>query len=347
MQIVTDDIGQKVLKELHGAIEAHLAVAFFSPSKNVQEALSALPNLSLVISEEFTINDPGKIESLPRHFVIRSLPPEGDKGKLHAKVLIVARADKSSWALVGSANMTYQGLFANQEACVALDSRERTDCASIKGLTTWFESVLRDAREPDLVLARKIFDARSAYRLERRPKPQTEASTRYWILKTTSGSDGMEHWSEFVSGNCIAIGWERLNVDPSEVTDATLLKSLKKSYPDRSQKLARNTIRKFISMKEGELILICRGYAINQSKPVHVYGLARVTGPFRAEPYNGRLWRFKHDAAIQVVQTDFPMKALAAALDTGSSMRALVEIDEAAFERFVSLLTQSGIQVDV
>jgi HKD family nuclease len=344
MQIITKGIGQRVLNELSGAADARLAVAFYSPSQDVQDVLAALSNLSLVISEEFTINDPHKLESLPKHFIIRSLPTQTQSGKLHAKVLIVTRADNSLWALVGSANMTYQGLFANQEACVALDSNDG-DRQAIENLETWFRTVLKDAHEPNYILAKEIFDARAEYRLERRPKTQTPAN--YYVLKTTSGSDGMEHWPEFESGNCIAIGWEGLKVDPSKRSDNQLLDALKESHPDGSPKQALKTIRRFIAMKEGDIALICHGYASNQQKPVHIYGLARVTGPFRVEPYNQRLWRFKHDAVIQVVRSDFPMKALARALDSGSLMRALVDIDKAAFDRVATLLKQGGIQIDV
>ncbi|HVT30418.1 MAG TPA: hypothetical protein VHE81_20575, partial [Lacipirellulaceae bacterium] len=113
-------------------------------------------------------------------------------------MLIVVRADKSVWALVGSANVTYQGLFANQEVCVEFDSHIEGDRPAIESLEQWFRIVLKTGHVPDLESAKEIFDARSEYRLERRPKAATASG--YWILKTTSGSDGMEHWPEFESG---------------------------------------------------------------------------------------------------------------------------------------------------
>ena len=76
-----------------------------------------------MISEEFTINDPQKLEQLSTA-VKRSVPPDSKDGKLHAKVLLADMPDGSSWALIGSANLTEQGLFFNQEACIALSSSE-------------------------------------------------------------------------------------------------------------------------------------------------------------------------------------------------------------------------------
>src|SRR5438270_437874 len=81
-----------VLKKLAEAIEVHMAVAFFNPSDRLMSALLALPHLSLIISEEFTVNDPYKIEQLTTA-KLRSIPTDHDHGKLHAKVIIARLKD--------------------------------------------------------------------------------------------------------------------------------------------------------------------------------------------------------------------------------------------------------------
>ena len=58
------ELGRIVLRELRNAAEARIAVAYFSPDENVLSALQSIPQLTVVISEEFTINDPYKLERL-------------------------------------------------------------------------------------------------------------------------------------------------------------------------------------------------------------------------------------------------------------------------------------------
>jgi HKD family nuclease len=115
-----------------------------------------VPRLTLIISEEFTINDPYKLEELPDTATVRSVPADSENGKLHAKVLVVKRPDGGLWALVGSANMTWQGLFSNQEACVVLESWTTADRTAIETITDWFDSLLNTARSPDLEAAKTI-----------------------------------------------------------------------------------------------------------------------------------------------------------------------------------------------
>jgi hypothetical protein len=91
MKVVTKGIGDLILGKMRDASEVNLAVAFFSPPPDVLMALAAVPSLKLVISDEFTINNPYKIEKLPSATAIRSIPTDADDGKLHAKVFIAKR----------------------------------------------------------------------------------------------------------------------------------------------------------------------------------------------------------------------------------------------------------------
>jgi HKD family nuclease len=102
--------------------------------------LNAAKNLRLVISEEFTVNNPQKIETL-KTALIRSVPIDSDQGKLHAKVFLAEMPDGSDWALLGSENLTDQGLFFNQEACIALSSVDTADQSTIAEIKEWFRAV--------------------------------------------------------------------------------------------------------------------------------------------------------------------------------------------------------------
>ena len=343
MQVLTEGIGQTVLQELAKATDVLLAVAFFSPSDNVFNALCAVPRLRLVISSEFTINDPYKLEKLPTASRTRSVPLGSDDGKLHAKVLIVRRNDKTLWALLGSANMTGSGLFQNQEACVTLNSED--DPEAINDLKVWFSNLFNRSPKPNLEEAKKIFDSRSQYRLELRPKASGEV--RYWALKTTSGISGKEYWPQFLSENVVLIGWEKLSVDPSKVSDSELRSALRELVPDKSPSSAAIKIRTFVDLHDGDLILICKGYSAIQNKLVHIYGLARVIGPFRADPMNGKVWRFKHDAVIQPIDIDLPKDVIARALQKDSLRATIHQLTRDEFKRIGEVLKGEGVQVEV
>ncbi len=238
MQVLTSNIGQIVLRELKKAAEVHLAVALFSPNPSVLAALCAAPRLTLIISEEFTINDPSNLEKLQKNAIIRSVPSDSANGKLHAKVLIVKRRDGTTWALTGSANMTWHGLFSNQEACIATE-----DVHAVATLREWFNELLAGARQPDINAAKKIFASRALYRLERRPKRKTATQVRYWALKTTSGAYGDSHWEQFLAEDVVAIGWGNIDVDPSKVSALELREEFHGFKPEKPQSQPRRSRR--------------------------------------------------------------------------------------------------------
>jgi hypothetical protein len=345
--VTQPDIGRIVLNELHNAIDVRLAMAYFNPDKGALTALRDVPRLTLIISEEFTINDPYKLEELPSTATVRSVPADSENGKLHAKVLVVKRPDGDLWVLVGSANMTWQGLFSNQEACVVLESRNTADRTAIDRITDWFDSLLNTARSPDLEAAKTVFNSRSQYRLERRPvsTTTTEATTRYWALKCTSGSLGEVHWPSFLSEHEIAIGWPDIGVDPSGVSKLEIRDAIADAYPDEMDATgAADKITKFVELNIGDIVLICRGFPSNSREPVHIYGIARVTGPFRDDRSSKWAWRFKHDAVIQQVQMYLPKEVVATALGKGSLLGAINALDRSGIERLVE---QLGVPLEV
>lgn len=346
MRFLSDGIGDQVIDWLDQAVEVFLAVAFFSPDEPMMAALSAVPKLMIVVSEEFTVNDPYKLERL-ENAESRSVPPDHEHGKLHAKVLIAKMRDDSFLALLGSANLTHHGMFSNQEACAILESSRMEDADAISSMMKWFHLVFRNAQEPNLTLAKLIFDQRSRDRLVRRPEIALADPASYWALKTTSGGpSGDEHWPRLLAEGIVAIGWEELSVDPSQVTDQELRSALRADfgYTDRQVDIAASTIRKFIDLEDGAILLLCRGYTSNQRADVHIYGFARVTGPFQADAFNGAEWRFKHEAVIQRIDATLPRDTMATALEKESMRQTMHELDEPSFTRIAEAL---GVPVHV
>ena len=347
MVVVTKpEIGKMVLNEINNATKVLIAVAYFSPDNELLSALSNVPSLTLIISEEFVINNPYKIEELSATTSVLSVPPDHVDGKLHGKVSIVTRPNGEEWALIGSANMTWQGMFSNQEACIALDSKSKEDREPLESLNTWFESLRTKARHPDLERAKLIYDERSLYRINRRPrnKDNDESSTCYWVLKTTSGATGEDHWQRFLSESVIAIGWSAIKGDPSKLTDPQLIDAVAVAYPEKNPLRTAKKIRKFINLSVGDIVLICRGYNSTQKKPVYVYGFARVCGEFHDDRSSSWIWRFKHRAVIQEVNMNLPMEEVAEVLEKNTLLETIHQIDRS---KALCLANKLGVRLEV
>jgi phospholipase D-like protein len=340
MQFVTrPEIGKVLLEKLRTAVEVRIASAFFNPDNRTLDALKQIPALTLIISEEFVINDPRKLEKLPKRTTLRSIPVDHECGKLHAKVILVKQHDGSIWGLIGSANVTWAGLFSNQETCLILTSRDPSDSESLNEMTNWFCALLARSRIPDLSTAKRIFDARNFYRLEPRPTALPSEGATYWVLKTTSGGTREDHWANFLAESVIALGWADIPDNPAFLTEEGLIQAVASAHPDdNNPRAAAHKIRAFIDMKIGDVVLMCKGYVANQKTPVFVYGFARVTGTFRDDTSSSWNWRFKHDAVIQPIESFVPKDAIAASLGKGSMRQALHRITREGFEAFSATL---------
>jgi hypothetical protein len=256
--------------------------------------------------------------------------------------------DSATWALIGSANLTEPGLFANQEACVELTSATMSDRSCIADLFRWFERIFSRSNEIDMKLAKDTFAKRSRYRLEPRSRRKSPTSIEHWAIKTTSGgSDSLEHWPKFRRENMVAIGWEDLDVNPANVTSHQLRVAVARSFPHyrpRQIDFAINTIQKFIEMPDGSIILVCRGYSPNQEKPVHIYAFARITGKFRAYAPNGQEWRFKRPAVIQEIGEALPPATVAKALGKDSLRQTMHALTQNTLE---ALADKLGVSIEV
>jgi len=339
MRFESTRLGERLIRELKSARRASIAVAYFNPDSVTLEVLKTVPKLKLVVSDNFEINDPHKLEKLkntgPLHFVAS----EGDAGKLHAKVFIVHRKNGSRWIMVGSANLTGAGLLDNQEACICLDSTDAKESHIVDGIEAWFDQIFEQSRKIDFEIAKRIFAARSKYRLQPREtaSQQTIKSVEargYWALKTTEGSYGISHWQEFQAENVVAIGWPDVDVDPARVSDEELRKAVQRSYRKGSPRAASRIagkIRSFVEMQENDLVLICRGYPPGSRVDVHVYGIARVIGPFLYDE-GSSWWCFKHAAAIQVIDQKIPRSTLASAIERDSLRETIHKLSPRPFK---------------
>jgi hypothetical protein len=352
MRFATADLGATLRAELDSASVASVAVAYFNPEYTILSALAAVPSLKLVISDDFQVNDPYKLESLNRGSALRVVPADEGSGKLHSKVFLIRRQDGTRWAMVGSANLTRPGLFSNQEACIIFDSMQSGDDPHLDDIEEWLSLVAKVSREIDFDKAKRIFDGRARYRLQRpesatAPSETIADSNHYWALKTTEGGSGPSHWQDFLAEDVIAIGWPDIRLDPSAVSRSALEAALDRAYPQEDAVRAAKKILWFVDMDIRDLVLVCRGYAPRQTTDVHIHGVARVEGPFRYEA-ESPWWLFKRKASIQVIDQRLPLEVIVRALEKGSLMETIHKLKPEEFGAFAEVIRDNlGMTINI
>ncbi len=181
---------------------------------------------------------------------------------------------------------------------------------------------------------------------------QAKNPIRCWVLKTREGRGGCDYWNRFLIDGVIAIGWNDIDVTPDKVGHEELLDSLMRAYrySERKATIAANTIRKFINIGIGDKVLLCQGYAPNQYREVHIYGVALIDKSF-CDDRNSDWWRFKHKANIQPLGAhgvNVRKDLLVQALHREALLMTLHEIDCEGLERLLEYLHRTfGFNFDL
>jgi HKD family nuclease len=348
MRLTISNIGDRVHSELRHATAATVAVAYFLPDRDSEALLRKVSDLTIIYSEEYTINNPYKLEKLASLADVRCIPPDANEGKLHAKVLMVTRPDGSTWAILGSANFTRSGLFENREVCVEFDSNDITDAVEIQSLANWMQCLKRQAGFPNWSAAKMAYDhlgrGRSNHRTQGHSTPHD-----VWVLKTTSTTTKADYWLNFLAEGVVAIGWEDINVDPGKVPLDDLRANLVLVYPTAprtSIMRAAMKVNRFFRLQAGDYVLLTKGFSENQRQPVFIYGVARLNGsPFIDN--RSSWWRFKCPAQIQQIGTTLSKSAFAQAIGKRSLREAIHQLDSPALNRFAQAVRdETGIIVE-
>lgn len=348
MEFIIEYIGEKIINKLNNASEVKISVAYFVPNEETLNILNKVPELKLIISEEFIINNPYKLEKLiTNNAKVKVISPDNERGKLHAKVFFVRNSDEDSWAMLGSANLTHSGLFINQEACIELDSTNKYENDKLINIENWFDELWNNSSELNLNQAKKIYDNKSKYKLVE--KNNDNKFCNYWALKTTAGSYGTSYWNNFVEEGVIAMGWQDIEVNPVNATKEEIAKAVEnvEHYNNNGSRTA-DKIKKFTDqISKEDKVLICRGYPSNSNVDVHIYGIARVIGDFE-DDRDTSWWRFKRKAVIQVIDKYIPKELVSKSLKMGSMMEVIHNIDSKSFNKFSDMLhNEFGITIQV
>jgi hypothetical protein len=157
------------------------------------------------------------------------------------------------------------------------------------------------------------------------------------VLKTRSGKTWVDYWQKFKSEEIVAIGWERLSLDPSSSSREEIERQLRAVYDEEevgSPSRSAGTILKFVDQwEEGDLVLLCRGFPATASSDVYFYGYARVEGDFFVDE-NDTDRKFKRPATIQNVEIHLPIDLYTETLERGSLIGTMHELTEEQFFNF-------------
>lgn len=255
--------------------------------------LKRVPELKLIYSREYQITDPELLwELVSKGTKVRYATTGDPEGRMHAKVYHVTLKDGSQFVFIGSANLTFHGLFRNQEAGVLFDSQNRGDLATIRRISKWLKA-LWGKYEGNTFDESEYKQAKRQHEIAKRPlrsskihpwKQNTKSKwgkdwgkIKYWVLKTRDGYDGADYWDRFVKEKVIAIGWP-LNSGRS---------------------------RMFREFNIGDIVLVSNGYPPNarDNTPILIQGVARVLGGAYQDD-GSKWWKGKRKAVKQVIDRE-------------------------------------------
>jgi hypothetical protein len=94
MRFETSGVGAAVIKILSNATKVRVASAFFCRGDKTLDMLNAVPDLTLIISEEFTINDPAKLERLTNADKRSVQPDSKDGSSMRRSSLPICRTNR-------------------------------------------------------------------------------------------------------------------------------------------------------------------------------------------------------------------------------------------------------------
>lgn len=342
MEFIAGKIGGKgkinIETKLRNTSEAIIAVCYLKPDSTAMESLKRVPELKLIYSQEYQITDPEALWQLVSNGAeVRYVPIDDPNGRLHAKVYYAIRKDGSQFAFIGSANLTYDGLFRNQEAGVLFDSREQGDLATIKKISEWLTG-LWEKHDGNIFDRSEYKRAKRQHEMAKRLLPSGKihpwkentkskwgkdwGEIRYWVLKTRDGYGGADYWDCFLKEKVIAIGWP----------------------------LNSGRARMFREFNIGDIVLVCNGYPPNTRDDtcILIRGVARVLGGAYKDD-GSKWWKGKRKAVIRVIDAEVEKGLMAEYLHRASLPVATHKIDRPDyFEKLaIKLYEEYGVKIDV
>ena len=350
MNLQGDKIGHWVRTATEKADKFIIVSPFFSVNTEIRNWLKGIPDLQILIGDEFSINNPNTLKELSEFNStdIRCIYRDQFKKRLHAKIFYATDASGRCQALVGSANFTVNGLMKNKEQAVSFDSKNEMDKPLLDRILQWIVELQKSALCVDWERAEAEYQR--SFELNRRVSyfDAIPEARNYWILKTTAGSQGKCFWDRFVQEGKIAIGWEGIIADmnkkgfkPNQYSLDSLESSTRDCYEAenvgnrRSEKHAAKTILQFSKeFSKNDRVIICKGYKSKQYKDVRLHGLA-IVNKRACDDSSSNWWRLKCSANIERMDIDIPKEVFSNTLKKDSLLKTIHKISKEDYERFM------------
>lgn len=354
MNLQGDKIGHWVKTVAEKADKFIIVSPFFSVNTEIRSWLAGIPDLQILIGDEFSVNNPDTLQKLSENSStdLRCIYNAPDGKRLHAKVFFATEASGRCQALVGSANFTVSGLTKNKEQAVSFDSNNETDQPILEQIRKWIGNLKDSALCVDWEQAR-MENQKFRNQIIRIDNFGADLQVKnYWVLKTTAGTHGECFWKRFVEEKVVSVGWEDMIVDmskkgykPSEYSKGTLETSYNCCYDPKNEvssriaKRAASTIYSF--SKEFSIhdrVIICKGYNYKNAD-VRLHGLAIVTD-CAYDHSDSNWWRLKRSADIRCINLDIPNEVFANTLNRKSLIGTIFNISKEQYENFFSQISE-------
>ena len=318
----------------------------------MRSLLTSIPKLHVFVGDEFSSNNPMPLQKLSQvaSHDIRCIYKAHLKRRLHAKVFYSVNTSGRRQAMLGSANFTVSGLTKNEEQTVSLDSGDENDCMILDQIKHWIDEIQHTAKEIDWKTAFREFEnsANPEHLKGNFDYYLQDQATNYWVLKTTEGSEGVSRWNEFVRERVISIGWTDLvrviddeqAIQPNEYTISSLRTATDRWASGKNSKVSQRHAARMLYQfcrvfSKGDRIILCRGYASNQTADVHLYGLAIVDGDV-VNDSESDWWQLKRSAILLRKEFDIPKQVFTDTLEKQSLLHTIHHISREQFEAFHS-----------
>ena len=335
-------------------MQFHIVSPFFSIDEKLRTLLTSIPNLQLVVGDEFSTNDPQILKELSERpsISVKCIYRVDFNKRLHAKVFYGVDRNGRCRALIGSANFTVSGLLKNEEQAVSLDSCTATDISTLNSIKCWIDELHHTATGINWAQAVRTFEN----------SPQSRRSTEdfgsylkdqaqnYWVLKTIAGIGGKCQWQEFVNERVISVGWTDLigmiNTETGSLPNRynrTDLGNAAKLWARTmanagSQEHAVKTLLWFCrEFARGDRVIVCNGYVPKQATGVRLFGLAIVDGEVYDDT-KSNWWRLKRAAVLKRLEIDLPKNVFSSTLKKGSLRHTIHRISHEQYEAFQSAI---------
>jgi HKD family nuclease len=354
MEIIFEDLQNIVHQKLKAASSIIIAVAYFRPDIETLKTLKNIPKIKIIVSKEFDKSDPYKLEEIilgQENHTAKCIPVFPNR--LHAKMIYGKRTDGSSFAFVGSANLTSDGLSQNREATILFDSDTKNDEGTLRDISEWLKALYKTASDINYVEAKKIFDSSPHHYIGR--ESDTGKSTKYWTIKTRDGQDpdADDFWSKFRSEEVIALGWGGgLKTDPREIS-LNELRTIyqKEGHPPTKAGRIANEIKQFSGQNNGikthDIVWIIGSFTPNQKHPVYIYGVAKVEGELVPD-FDSKWWKHKRKATIIPIERTIEIAKARECFEMDAMTETLYLLNKASFEKVSTQIhKQHGITINL